>query len=890
MDQGQSLSNHSRLEKPEVRPFEETHSSFGLFLASAAQADVAKADAPGRRPHGQKSMHVAHPTQTMQRFLSGIAETADGAKPNQVLAIRENFTVPLNHSYLNHELVLKSLEAKNPTFKKNTAADGSENLTEVSGVKLSFHTFGRDQKLDVRSIAINKEPGGRTHYQLQVDNPLPPEVEKVFNSPSTLPLNFSVDSRGRVAYPRDSEVLHSLSQSVDTTLPGLVLRDALTDAGDVAKFIESNPAWVKNIMAPFMSRFGTYLKSDFDPSVVLNTVQPDKTAPAGKSDQPQPAAKNIIPDTAPDTAKPRSAEALPASDASIFKIKGPGDYVETMQIEGRRRSFNVHVPPSYDADKPMPMMILAAGMSQRGKDVEEMFEANKLADKEGFIAVYPDSVNWFDVKDLRTWESGNGLVLPGQKAGDVKFMGDIIEAVKKQANIDPQRIHMAGMSNGGMLTYSTAAALSGTLASIGILSSTMSGKEPAPKQPLSMINIHGTADRIIPYNGMTDTPPVLTDVGVPLFQPAHFGTDYYRKLAGITAEPIVVKNGIETIERSTNPANGTAVEHITLAGVDHFLDNPAHRLQQVWDFFEAHPRPTPPKPSDNVAVRTSVPVEELTTVKQLQAAVKKRGVAGIEQDVDNIFDAALTISDGSISPSRIFDKITKSTHVAFNDPVNKFIQNTTLISKKNDTITIDRKLKADIPLQVEFGVGALKSIEIGKTSFDLAKANGYPELRNINGITLHAQVGGYNLDSKIQGITELPDGPNGANGRIYRATMENPLPGWMRTVLLSPGQFNVDLKFDPSGNPAVVNRTQTQRQLLGKNPFVSGIAEEAQDVANLYHRPSWLNGLTVASDVGITGGLTYAAYRFGGARAKLAGTIGFIAAPMVIDLIRRNIS
>lgn len=885
MDQGQSLSKPSRLEKPEAKPVEEAHSSLGLYLALAAQTALSKSDASSRSPAPQ-SVHKIHTVHTMQKFLSGIADTADRAKPSQAVSARENFSVALNHSYLNDELILKSLEAKNPTFKKTTAADGSQSLTDINGIKLNFHTFGRDQKLDVRSIAISKEADGRTHYQLQVDNPLPPEVEKVFNSPSTLPLNFSVDAKGRVAYPRDSEVLHSLSQTVDTTLPGLVLRDALTDAGDVAKFIESNPAWVKNIMAPFMSRFGTYLKSDFDPSVVLNTVQPDKTAPAGKSDQPQPPVNNSI----PDTAKPRSAEALPPTDASIFKIKGPGDYVETMQIEGRRRSFNVHVPPSYDADKPMPMMILAAGMSQRGKDVEEMFEANKLADKEGFIAVYPDSVNWFDVKDLRTWESGNGLVLPGQKAGDVKFMGDIIEAVKKQANIDPQRIHMAGMSNGGMLTYSTAAALSGTLASIGILSSTMSGKEPAPKQPLSMINIHGTADRIIPYNGMTDTPPVLTDVGVPLFQPAHFGTDYYRKLAGITAEPIVVKNGIETIERSTNPANGAAVEHITLAGVDHFLDNPALRLQQVWDFFEAHPRPTPPKPSDNVAVKTSVPVEELTTVKQLQAAIKKRGVAGIEQDVDNFFDAALTISDGSISPSRIFDKITKSTHVAFNDPVNKFIQNTTLISKKNDTITIDRKLKADIPLQVEFGVGALKSIEIGKTSFDLAKANGYPELRNINGITLHAQVGGYNLDSKIQGITELPDGPNGANGRIYRATMENPLPGWMRTVLLSPGQFNVDLKFDPSGNPAVVNRTQIQRQLLGKNPFVSGIAEEAQDVANLYHRPSWLNGLTVASDVGITGGLTYAAYRFGGARAKLAGTIGFLAAPMVIDLIRRNIS
>ena len=884
MDQVQPSAIKNRLEPPDTSPFEETHSSLGLYLARAA-----KSDSVSLSPHLPKATPRPH---SMQQFLSGIAASSDRAKPHQTQSIGENFTVALNHSYLNEELVLQSLEAKRPSFKKSIAADGTQNLTEMSGVKLNFHTFGHDQKLDVRSIAISKEANGSTRFQLQVDNPLPFEVEKVFNAPSTLPLNFVVDAKGRVSYPRDSEVLHSLSEHSNTTLPGLVLRDALSDAGDVAQFIEHNPAWVKNIMAPFMSRFGTYLKSDFDPSVVLNSAQPDKAAPtgkatqAGKADQAQPAVKN----STTDSVKPRATDVLPATDASTFKIKGPGDYVETMQIEGRTRSFHVHVPASYDAAKPMPMMLLAAGMSQTGKDVEEMFQANKLADKEGFIAVYPDSVNWFDVKDLRTWESGNGLVLPGQKASDVKFMGDIIEATKKQVNIDPQRIYMAGLSNGGMLTYSTAAALSGTLAGIGILSSTMSGKEPAPKEPLSMINIHGTADRIIPYEGMTDTPPVLTDVGVPVFQPAHFGTDYYRKLAGITTEPTVVKNGIETIERSSNPANGTAVEHITLAGVDHFLDDPAHRLQQVWDFFEAHPRPTPPKQSDNVEVKTSMAVEELTTVKQLQAAMKQRGVAGMEQDVDNIFDAALTISDGSISPSRIFDKITRSTHVAFNDPVNKFIQNTTLISKKQNTITIDRKVNADIPLHVSFGVGALKSIEIGKTSFDLAKSNGYPQLKNISGITLHAQVAGYNLDSDIQAITELPAGHNGANGRIYRATMENPLPGWMRTVLFSPGKFNVDLQFDPSGNPAVVNRSQTERQLLGKNPFVSGIADEAQDVANLYHHPGWLNGLTVASDVGITGGLTYAAYRFGGSRAKLAATVGFIAAPMVINLIRRNIS
>ncbi|MBS1988865.1 MAG: hypothetical protein JSS83_00020 [Cyanobacteria bacterium SZAS LIN-3] len=884
MDQAHPIANQPLLELQGTKPLEENHSPSGLDLVH-----VAKPDAPRHSPR-------AH---TMGRFLAGIADTAAKADPQEQLTRRENYTIALNHSYLNNELLLRSLEAKNPSFTATTAADGTQNLTNISGITLSFRTFGHDQKLDVKSIAITKNNDGSRQFALEVDNPLPPSVEKVFNAPSTIPLTFQVDERGRVSHPRDSEIFDSLSSKVGTTLPGLVLRDALTDAGSVAKFIESNPAWVNNIMAPFASRFGAYLKSDFDPTTVLVTQpaqpgQPGRPAQPGQPGQPDQPADHVkptqqaAPGDATQIAKPVAP--LPPTDASIFKITGPGDYTETMQIEGRQRSFTVHVPPSYDKSKPMPMMILASGMSQTAKDVEEMFHANKLADREGFIAVYPQSVNWFDVKDLRTWETGNGLVLPGQKAGDVKFMGDIIEATKRQVNVDPQRIYMTGLSNGGMLTYTTASALSGTLAGIGILSSTMSGKEPQPKAPLSLINIHGTADSIIPYNGLTDTPPVLTDVGVPLFQPAHYGTDYYRALDGIKAAPSVVRHGNETIEFSENPQNGTAVEHVTLEGVDHFLDNPAHRLEQVWNFLKDHPRTAPPNPRDNVEVQTSTPVDELTTVKQLKAAIQKRGVNGIEEDVDNIFDAARTISNGSINPSAIFDRITQSTHVTFNDPVNKFIQNTTLIAKNNDTITMDRKVVANIPLDVNFGVGALKSLEVGKVSFDLAKANGYPELKNINGLTLHAQVAGYNLASKIQDITEMPDGPNGSNGRVYRATMQNPLPGWMRTVLFSPGQVNVDLKFAPNGTPMVINQANTERQLLGRNPFVNGIADEAQDVVNITNHFNFQNVVNVSSDAAITGGLTYLGMRFGGARAKLAATIGFVAAPMVIDFVRREFS
>lgn len=203
MDQVQPSAIKNRLEPPDTSPFEETHSSLGLYLARAA-----KSDSVSLSPHLPKATPRPH---SMQQFLSGIAASSDRAKPHQTQSIGENFTVALNHSYLNEELVLQSLEAKRPSFKKSIAADGTQNLTEMSGVKLNFHTFGHDQKLDVRSIAISKEANGSTRFQLQVDNPLPFEVEKVFNAPSTLPLNFVVDAKGRVSYPRDSEVLHSLS-------------------------------------------------------------------------------------------------------------------------------------------------------------------------------------------------------------------------------------------------------------------------------------------------------------------------------------------------------------------------------------------------------------------------------------------------------------------------------------------------------------------------------------------------------------------------------------------------------------------------------------------------------------------------------------------------------
>ena len=834
----------------------------------------------------------------MGQFLNQVDHLAGSAVANgQSMAGRqEDLNINLDHHSLNNELIFKSLQAKNPTFTTTEAADGSRTLTNITGLALRMDVAGHDNELAIKSITIKYGEDGRTTFALRIQNPMPPETAKVFNAPDYVPLTFSTEKDGHVEFPTDSQIFYSLAAESGTTLPGMALSDAMKDAGSVAKFIESNPTWVSTILAPFAERFGIYARSGYNPNTIVQTP----VAPVGKPTPVHSAVAN--PAKSPTAVTPIAqagrdivslkniaAQALDPN-LTLKKIFKGGDYQEKMQIQGRERSYSMHVPPSYDPTKPMPMILMTHGMSQTGADLQAMIDSNKLADKEGFIAVYPDSVNWFNVKGLRTWESGNGLVLPGQHAGDIQFMGRLIDATKTQLNVDPMRIYMAGFSNGGMLAYATAGALSGTLASVAILSSTMSGKEARPKEPLSLINVHGDVDPIIPLAGLTDTPPVLADVGVPIFKPTHWSTDYYKALDGITEPYSVSHLGKETIETAANAKNGTAVEQITISGADHFLNNRAFLLQQTWDFLKAHPRTMPPNPKDNVNIDQSQPIENLTALKQLKDDIKARGTSGIEQDVDNIFDAARTIKNFSFSPGAIFDQIGKSTHVNFTDPVSSFIQNTTLVGKKDDQVLIDRKVDANIPINLGFGVGQLKSLQVSKITFDLAKQNGYPAMKNIAGITLHAQVAGHNMSSRIEEITELPDGPNGQSGRIYEATMQNPLPAWMRTSLLSPQKFTVDLKFDADMNAQIINQSTTERQFLGRNPFVNGIADEAQDAINLKSTYNIGNTVKLASDVGITAGLTYLGLRLGGSRARMAAALCFVAAPAAIDFIRKELT
>jgi len=184
----------------------------------------------------------------------------------------------------------------------------------------------------------------------------------------------------------------------------------------------------------------------------------------------------------------------------------PGDYDLSITVGATIRSYLMHIPPSYDAATPVPLVLVFHGAGETVLAVEGESNMTQKADQEGFIVVYPRGTG-----GTPTWNAGHccGEAL-AQNVDDVGFVRALIIELKGNLRIDERRIYAAGVSNGGAMVYRLGAELSDQLAAIAILSGVLGGKvtassplfvPPKPTHAVSVVIFHGTADQLVPYGG-----------------------------------------------------------------------------------------------------------------------------------------------------------------------------------------------------------------------------------------------------------------------------------------------------------------------------------------------------------------------------------------------------
>jgi len=158
---------------------------------------------------------------------------------------------------------------------------------------------------------------------------------------------------------------------------------------------------------------------------------------------------------------------------------------------GGTRFFQLHVPPNVAVGRHLALVLALHGAGSTGPKMERYSGFSAQADKYGFAVAYPSAAG-------PLWN-----IAASQKgADDVGFIAAVIGTVESSLCIDPKRVYATGVSNGAGMVELLGCAISRQLTAIAPVEGVYSG-QPAchPSRPVSVLEIHGTADRIAPYYG-----------------------------------------------------------------------------------------------------------------------------------------------------------------------------------------------------------------------------------------------------------------------------------------------------------------------------------------------------------------------------------------------------
>ena len=280
----------------------------------------------------------------------------------------------------------------------------------------------------------------------------------------------------------------------------------------------------------------------------------------------------------------------------------PGDYFRFIIIDGRIRSFRLHIPPSYNSQTPAPIVFSLHGHGANAWDMRRYTEFDDKSDEEGFIVVYPNGhfvFKGYIELVLGLWYGWNFWENQQYDADDVYYLHTLIQYFQNNLNVNESRIYITGGSGGACMTYRLAAELSDKIAAIAPLAGSIGGMWgntaqyviPAPSNPLHVVVFHGMNDPNVLYNGgWADGVDWMSVNESVLFWVEHNDCNPDPKID-------IIGNGNIIKETYENGTGGSEVVLYSVVNGSHewfgspfFSPCEISATDLIWDFFEAHPK------------------------------------------------------------------------------------------------------------------------------------------------------------------------------------------------------------------------------------------------------------------------------------------------------------
>jgi polyhydroxybutyrate depolymerase len=260
---------------------------------------------------------------------------------------------------------------------------------------------------------------------------------------------------------------------------------------------------------------------------------------------------------------------------------------QSLELGGSKRWWLEHEPAVSVSSAPRALVLVLHGGGGTPEGAERMSEMSELADREGFLAVYPAGTGRFG-RHLLTWNSGNCCAYAmNQGVDDTAFLSALIDRLVSEGRADPARVFATGLSNGAMMAHRLGCEAADKVAAIAPVAGAVGVPDCRPARPVSVLMIQGRADEHVPYEGGAGRKALVPRTDRSAAENARL----WREADGCDASGERCKDGTQV--RLITHGGG----HIWPGGkpgprngnVDPVLPEPK-ATQVIWEFFKRHGR------------------------------------------------------------------------------------------------------------------------------------------------------------------------------------------------------------------------------------------------------------------------------------------------------------
>jgi polyhydroxybutyrate depolymerase len=251
-----------------------------------------------------------------------------------------------------------------------------------------------------------------------------------------------------------------------------------------------------------------------------------------------------------------------------------------------------------------PLILALHGYGSSASEHQAYFRLDRDAGARSVVMAYPQGTR--DRDGNRFWNATDACCnFHEADVDDVAYLVDLVGEIGRATPIDPKQVYLVGHSNGGFMSYRMACEEAATFAAIVSLAGATYDDDAdcAPSDPITILQIHGTADDTILFAGGTldfgGTAPPARYPGAKATALTWAAYDGCATALQARPEPLDVDGGIAgngglaetTVDVATACAAGGHAELWTIPGGSHAPNLSTQFASLVIDFLLTHPKP-----------------------------------------------------------------------------------------------------------------------------------------------------------------------------------------------------------------------------------------------------------------------------------------------------------